>query len=162
MCSAHWCVLQGLNTLDRAGIHDGEVFVRLLTNRAACHLSLARPLSALKDCHMAVEVSQLLPAQFFCCTVSHGHSCTKQDMSGCISLLISQSACPLLLSVHVRLIHGCSEHSTQLSSIFHSLTSCFGCIVNCIINCSACLSSHQRAVFALVWYLSIGNRPQLS
>ncbi|KAL0051715.1 hypothetical protein WJX82_000922 [Trebouxia sp. C0006] len=46
---------QGLNTLDRAGIHDGEVFVRLLTNRAACHLSLARPLSALKDCHMAVE-----------------------------------------------------------------------------------------------------------
>ncbi|DBA87393.1 TPA: hypothetical protein ACH3X1_004435 [Trebouxia sp. C0004] len=46
---------QGLNTLDRAGIHDGEVFVRLLTNRAACHLSLARPLSALKDCRMAVE-----------------------------------------------------------------------------------------------------------
>ncbi|KAL0022774.1 hypothetical protein WJX79_003861 [Trebouxia sp. C0005] len=46
---------QGLNTLDRAGIHDGEVFVRLLTNRAACHLSLARPLSALKDCHMAVQ-----------------------------------------------------------------------------------------------------------
>ena len=34
--------------------------MRLLTNRAACHLSLARPLSALKDCHMAVQASDLL------------------------------------------------------------------------------------------------------
>lgn len=45
--------------LDRAGIRNGEVFVRLLTNRAACHLSLARPLLALKDCEMAVQVQSV-------------------------------------------------------------------------------------------------------
>ncbi|KAL3152969.1 hypothetical protein ABBQ38_011999 [Trebouxia sp. C0009 RCD-2024] len=46
---------KGLNVLHEGGIRDGQVFVKLLTNRAACHLSLARPLKALQDCTMAVQ-----------------------------------------------------------------------------------------------------------
>ena len=55
----HACVtgsMQGLNVLHDGGLKDGDVFVKLLTNRAACHLSLARPLKALQDCTMAVQV----------------------------------------------------------------------------------------------------------
>lgn len=59
--------------LHEGGIRDGQVFVKLLTNRAACHLSLARPLKALQDCTMAVQVCtvachSLLPCLFssFC------------------------------------------------------------------------------------------------
>lgn len=46
--------------LHEGGIRDGQVFVKLLTNRAACHLSLARPLKALQDCTMAVQVCTAL------------------------------------------------------------------------------------------------------
>lgn len=47
--------------LHEGGIRDGQVFVKLLTNRAACHLSLARPLKALQDCTMAVQVCTVVP-----------------------------------------------------------------------------------------------------
>lgn len=141
-----------------AGIHDGEVFVRLLTNRAACQLSLARPLSALKDCHMAVEVSHQLSAHFFCCTVSHGHLCTELEMSGCSRFVTSSPACSVLLSVSMsRSCMAATQHSTQLSSILYSVTSCNGCNSNCIITCSARLSSHPTAVFALVWCVAHDN-----
>ena len=56
--------MQGLNVLHDGGIHDGHVFVKLLTNRAACHLSLARPLRALQDCTMAVQVRAACFAAF--------------------------------------------------------------------------------------------------
>ena len=54
-------LLQALNMLSSNGIRKGPAFVRLLTNRAACFLSLSKPLQALQDCRIAVEVSLCFP-----------------------------------------------------------------------------------------------------
>lgn len=77
--------MQGLNVLHEGGIHDGHVFVKLLTNRAACHLSLARPLKALQDCTMAVQVCTLLHA----ISLLHLHQSGRTSFPVCIFLHLS-------------------------------------------------------------------------
>ena len=84
--------MQGLNVLHNGGIRDGHVFVKLLTNRAACHLSLARPLKALQDCTMAVQVG---PALHACIFTSSWLFCSHalEDWSRVWSLTLISSYC---------------------------------------------------------------------